>query len=249
MSSASRIRKSARQSDSRTDAPQTSTTSAYKQCTAMTTAIICEGKHSCHTKSDRPTFFRSTNLRLRPVESRDGYGFGLRSECPIFLVSLSRVKRQTRVATERVEIASRRSDEHTSDRGIRSWAVGLTSLLFIVLQSVCTLIMALSGVRLIIGLGALAAVAAGAQAPATGFHQDAIRIPMMALAVLGSCINLYMIWRIRSLRNRPSAQWRQQPITRLRLWGERVQITLAVITLFLVLAEFLSHHYIFRLIG
>jgi hypothetical protein len=247
MSSASRIRKSARQSDSRTDAPQRSTTNTYKQCTT----IICEGKHSCHTKSDRPTFFRSTNLRLRPVESRDGYRFGLRSECPNFLVSLSRVKRQTRVATERVEIASRRSEthEHTSDRGIRRWAVGLTSPLFIVLQSVCTLIMALSGVRLIIGLGALAAVAAGAQASATGFHQDAIRIPMMALAVLGSCINLYMIWRIRSLRNRPSAQWRQRPITRRRLWGERAQITLAVITLFLVLAEFFSHHYIFRLVG
>jgi len=28
-----------------------------------------------------------------------------------------------------------------------------------------------------------------------------------------------------------------------------VQITLAVVTLFLVLAEFLSHHYIFRLVG
>ena len=109
--------------------------------------------------------------------------------------------------------------------------------------------MALSGVRLIFGLGALVAVAAGAKGPATGFHQDAIRIPMMVLAVLGSCFNLYMIWRIRSLRNRLSAQWRRQPITRRRLWGERVQITVAVITLFLVLAEFLSHHFVFRLVG
>jgi small-conductance mechanosensitive channel len=109
--------------------------------------------------------------------------------------------------------------------------------------------MSLNAMRLIIGLGALAAVAAGAKGPATGLHQDAIRIPMMVLAVLGSCINLYMIWRIRSLRNRPSSQWRQQPITRRRLWGEKVQITLAVVTLFLVLAEFLSHHYIFRLLG
>ena len=109
--------------------------------------------------------------------------------------------------------------------------------------------MALSGVRLVIGLGALAAVAAGAKGPATGFHQDAIRIPMMVLAVLGSCINLYMIWRIRSLRKRPSSQWRQQPISSRRLWGERVQITLAVVTLILVVAELLSHHYIFRLVG
>jgi hypothetical protein len=109
--------------------------------------------------------------------------------------------------------------------------------------------MALSGVRLIIGLGALAAVAAGARGPASGFHQDAIRIPMMTLAVLGSCINLYMIWRIRSLRKRPSSKWRQQPISRRRLWGERVQVTLAIVTLVLVAAEFISHHYIFRLVG
>jgi hypothetical protein len=72
---------------------------------------------------------------------------------------------------------------------------------------------------------------------------------MMALAVLGSCINLYMIWRIRSLRKRPSSQWRQEPVSSRHLWGERVQITLAVVTLVLVLAEFLSHHYIFRLLG
>jgi hypothetical protein len=156
------------------------------------------------------------------------------------------------VAIERAAVvASRRSDttELSSDRGVPRWAVGLTSLFFIILQSACTLTMALSGVRLIIGLGALAVVAAGAKGPATGFHQDAIRIPMMVLAVLGSCINLYMIWKIRSLRSRPSSQWRHQPITRQRLWGEGVQITLAVITLFLVLAEFLGHRYIFRLVG
>ena len=148
-------------------------------------------------------------------------------------------------------VASQRSEttELSSNSGVHRWAVGLTSLFFIVLQSACTLVMALSGVRLIIGLGALAAVAAGARGPATGFHQDAIRIPMMALAVLGSCINLYMIWRIRSLRKRPSSKWRQQPISRRRLGGERVQITLAAVTLVLVLAEFLSHHYIFRLVG
>jgi len=156
------------------------------------------------------------------------------------------------VAIERAAVvASRRSDttELSSDRGVPRWAVGLTSLFFIALQSACTIVMALSGVRLVIGLGALATVAAGAKGPATGFHQDAIRIPMMVLAVLGSCINLYMIWRIRSLRKRPSSQWRQQPISSRRLWGERVQITLAVVTLILVVAEFLSHHYIFPLVG
>lgn len=99
------------------------------------------------------------------------------------------------------------------------------------------------------GTRALAAAAVGVKGPANGFHQDAIRIPMMILAVVGSVINLYMIWRIRSLRERASSQWRRQPVSPRRLWGERVQLTLAVVTLVLVLAEFLSHHYVYRLVG
>ena len=149
-----------------------------------------------------------------------------------------------------ISLRETKPTESSADRrGIPRWAVGLTSFVFIVLQSVCTLVVALSGVRLIIGLGALTAVVAGARGPATGFHQDVIRLPMMALAVLGSCTNLYMIWRIRSLRNRPSSKWRQQLISQRRLWGERVQITLAVVTLVLVVAEVLSHIHIFRLAG
>jgi hypothetical protein len=129
------------------------------------------------------------------------------------------------------------------------WAVSLTSLFFILLQSVCSLLMAVSGVRVLIGLGALAAVTAGANAPSTGLHRDQIRIPMMILAVVGSLINLYVIWRIRSLRSRKSSQWRQQPISRKRIWGEKAQIALAILTLILVAAEFFAHHYIFRLVG
>src|ERR1700690_2250123 len=94
----------------------------------------------------------------------------------------------------------------------RSWIVGLTSFFFILLQSACTAVMAISGVRVIIGLGALAA-AAGLNRPASGFHADAIRIPMMAIAVIGSLVNLYVIWRIRTLRSRPASHWRATPPT------------------------------------
>jgi hypothetical protein len=93
------------------------------------------------------------------------------------------------------------------------WLVSLTSFLFILLQSACTAVIAASGVRVLIGLGALAA-AAGLHRPAEGFHDDAIRIPMMVFAVLGSLVNLYVIWRIRSLRARPAAQWRARPSRR-----------------------------------
>jgi len=179
-------------------------------------------------------------------------GDGSATSATILSVSFSGLKRQTLVAIERALITRPESPESkvvqlSNDRGVRRWVVAISSLGFIALQSACTLIMALSGLRLAMGLGALAAAAAGAKGPATGLHQDAIRIPMLILAVVGSIINLYMIWRIRSLRKRASSQWRREPISPRRLWGERVQLTLAVVTLVLVLAESLSHHYVFRL--
>src|SRR6201995_1157652 len=122
----------------------------------------------------------------------------------------------------------------------RSWIVGITSFLFILLQSACTAVMAISGVRVIIGLTALAA-AAGLHRPASGFHADAIRIPMMVIAVAGSLINLYVIWRIRSLRARPASQWRVKPATAKQKRAETIQIGLAILTLVLVIAEEISH--------
>jgi hypothetical protein len=122
----------------------------------------------------------------------------------------------------------------------QSWLLSLTSFVFIILQSACTAVMAISGVRVVIGLSALAA-ATGLGRPAAGFHQDAIRIPMMIAAVLGSVINLYVIWRIRSLRKRPAAKWRSAAPTLKQIQGERIQIALAVMTLVLVVAEAVTH--------
>jgi len=82
----------------------------------------------------------------------------------------------------------------------------MTSLIFIVLQSACTAVIAISGVRVAIGLSALAEATIGIHAPAGGYHRDVIRIPMMIAATIGSLINLYVIWRIRTLRARPSSQ-------------------------------------------
>ncbi len=125
----------------------------------------------------------------------------------------------------------------------RSLLVGVTSLLFILLQSACTAVMAISGVRVLIGLSALAA-AAGLHRPAAGFHADAIRIPMMLIAIGGSVLNLYVLWRIRSLRARPSSQWRIRPVTTKQKRAEIIQITLAIVTLVLVTVEFVTHRII-----
>ena len=123
--------------------------------------------------------------------------------------------------------------------------INWSSIVFAILQSACTAVIAISGVRVAIGLSALAA-AAGIHAPAHGFHQDAIRIPMMALAFLGAVTNLYVIWRVRSLRSKPAAQWRQQPVTKKKLNSERFQIALSVLTLLLLAAEWITHPLVHR---
>ncbi len=130
--------------------------------------------------------------------------------------------------------------------GKRTWLVTATGLAFMVLQSACTAVIAISGVRVAIGLSALAEATYGIHAPASGFHQDAIRIPMMIAATVGSLINLYVIWRIRSLRARPASQWRVQAVTPRQRRSEWLQIGLAIVTLALVAAEWITHPMVHR---
>ena len=128
----------------------------------------------------------------------------------------------------------------------RTWLVSMTSLLFIVLQSACTAVIAISGIRVAIGLSALGAATYGIRAPAHGFHRDAIRIPMMIAALAGSVINLYVIWRIRTLRGRPSSQWRVQAVSPKQRRSELFQIVLSIVALALVAAEWLTHPMVHR---
>ncbi len=123
--------------------------------------------------------------------------------------------------------------------------LGWSGILFAILQSACTAVIAVSGVRVAIGLSALAA-AAGIHAPAKGFHQDAIRIPMMIVALVGSLLNLFVIWKIRNLRSKPASQWRQKPIPSRKLNSERIQIVLSILTLILLAAEWITHPMVHR---
>ena len=123
----------------------------------------------------------------------------------------------------------------------KSWTIGLTSLFFILLQSACTAFMALSGLRLLIGIGSLAAATAGMNLLAS-IHSAAIRIPMEIVAIAGSLINLYAIWRVRSLRSRPSSQWRVAGVSDDKRRAESIQIVIAVVTLLLEHFQFKCLH-------
>jgi hypothetical protein len=127
--------------------------------------------------------------------------------------------------------------KHGEGRGL---AVGLTSLFFVLLQSACTALFAISGLRLLIGVGALAAAVTGLKFLAV-LHGAALRIPMESLAVAGSVVNLIAVRRVHRLRTRPASQWRMTPATPKQLRSESWQIGLAVVTLLLVVMEWGFH--------
>lgn len=130
-----------------------------------------------------------------------------------------------------------------SVRQMRS--IGWTSAMFALVQSLCTAVLTISGIRVAIGLSALAA-ASGIYAPANGWHQDAIRIPMLIVATIGALVNLAVLAWIHHLRNRPSAQWRRRELSLKEKRSERLQVILAVITLILVGLETWTHPMVHR---
>jgi hypothetical protein len=143
------------------------------------------------------------------------------------------------------ETAQESSPEHSPGISRALPIVGRTSLLFALLQSLCTAVLTISGIRVAIGLTALAA-ASGIWAPAREFHQDAIRIPMLTLAAAGAIVNLAVLAWIWHLRARPSAQWRRREISRKERRSERLQVALAILTLLLVGLESWSHVIVHR---
>jgi hypothetical protein len=122
--------------------------------------------------------------------------------------------------------------------------INWSAFLFAVLQSVCSAFIALNGVRLLIGIGAFAA-ASGALKLADRMHIDAIRIPMMLLALAASVLNLVVLWQIWRLRRRPASAWRQKVVSKQKKTSEWIQFTLSVLTLLLLAAEFVAHHILF----
>jgi hypothetical protein len=116
--------------------------------------------------------------------------------------------------------------------------LGWSSLVFAFLQSACTFFLATSGIGTLIGFSSLATISV---ASLGRIHQDAIRIPMMLVALTGALINLYRVWRVRSLRARPASQWRVQPVTAGQKRSERLQIVISILTLILLVAEVWTH--------
>jgi formate hydrogenlyase subunit 3/multisubunit Na+/H+ antiporter MnhD subunit len=125
-------------------------------------------------------------------------------------------------------------------------AVSFAAVTLAMLQSICTALLTINGIRTGIGLAALAA--SSIWTPVLAFHRDAIRIPMLTLAVVGALVNLAVLMWIARLRNRPEAQWRRRELTKKERRSERLQVAMAVLTLVLVGLEIWAHPIVHRLV-
>lgn len=118
--------------------------------------------------------------------------------------------------------------------------VGWSSLFLAIVQSVCTVFVALSGLRLVLGAASFAA-AIGAMHVIDKIHADAIRVPMVIFALAGAVFNLVALWQVRRLRGRAASAWRQKAISQSKFASERVQLVLSVLTLILLAVESYFH--------
>ena len=64
---------------------------------------------------------------------------------------------------------------------------------------------------------------------------------MLIFALAGAGINLGVLWQVRRLRRRPSAQWRLRPLSAHKMRMEKWQLIIGVLTVLLVVAELIAH--------
>ena len=113
------------------------------------------------------------------------------------------------------------------------------SLALAAAESVCVILVGLSGVRVALGLGSLIAATAGG--PAQGFHRNGLRIPFLVVGSLGALLSLLLLWNEERLRRNPAAAWRMRPLTKEQRRQRWLQLGLAVLTLVLVALEVITH--------
>lgn len=110
------------------------------------------------------------------------------------------------------------------------------TLIISIVEAVCVFAVAAAKTGLVLGSAAVAL---------TGWtlslHQDVIRIPLLLIAIVGSLINLYLLWRAHRLRTAPSAAWRRRPLTTREQWRIALVFSLSVVTLGLGIAEIYFH--------
>ena len=136
------------------------------------------------------------------------------------------------------------SSGQASGSGLRGAVLGWSALALATVESLCAAAVALSGVRVLLGMGSL--IAATAAGPAHGFHREALRVPILWASAVIALLNLLLLWNESRIRRNPAAQWRLQPLTPKQRRQRRMQLATSGVALLLVMAEVLAHPWFHR---
>jgi hypothetical protein len=172
--------------------------------------------------------YPTTRVALQSL-SFSCYIFGSFRDEPDKQCENGRMAQQTVDELQRMELIETRSE-----------AIAWSALAFAFLQSVCATVIAASGMRSAIGLAAFITSIA-TSAPSQDLHRVGIRLPMLIFALAGAAINFAVLWQVRRLRRRPSAQWRLTPISARKQRMEQFTFWVSVLTVLLVFAELIAH--------
>jgi hypothetical protein len=130
-------------------------------------------------------------------------------------------------------------EEKQPNSGVRSTILGWSALCLAAVESLCAAAVALSGVRVVLGLSSL--IAATAAGPAHGFHREALRIPILWASGVIAVINLLLLWNENRIRQNPAAQWRLQPFTAKQRRQRWMQLATSFGALLLIFVEVFTH--------
>ena len=119
--------------------------------------------------------------------------------------------------------------------------IGWSSFFLAALQSVCSIFVALSGLRLLLGAVAFSAAIGVMEIADRSIHVDAVRLPMLVLSLTGALFNLLALWQVRRLRGRAASAWRQKRISKGKVASEWFQLAISIATLALLAMESYFH--------
>lgn len=127
--------------------------------------------------------------------------------------------------------------------GVRAGAwrrlMGWSALVLAASESLCAAAVALSGVRVLLGMSSL--IAATAAGPATGWHREALRVPILWVSGVIAVLTLLLVWNEDRIRRNPAAAWRLEPPTAKQRRQRWIQIATSVAALLLILGEVVTH--------
>jgi hypothetical protein len=83
--------------------------------------------------------------------------------------------------------------------------------------------------------------ATGLVLQASWLHSEPVRLPLLALATIGSAFNLLVLNNARRLRRKPEAQWRIKPLRFRDKLRNGIVFSASVLTLFMVISELVLH--------